>query len=81
LNFSPYTSMRDFSRPALLIALVLLFLLLTKGGGFLLGISIAGGVRWLLIGLAVYLCFNCFGGGCFGRAGCGTRADEPESDD
>ncbi|MBO6575370.1 MAG: hypothetical protein JJ896_08145 [Rhodothermales bacterium] len=67
--------MRDFSRPALLVALVALFLVLTSTGpGFFFGISFSSTLRWVLFGLLIwFLCSSCGGSGCCGRRrrGCG----------
>jgi hypothetical protein len=76
--------MRDLSRPALLIALGLLFVFLTSmGPGFFFGISLTGVSRWFLIGLLIYFAMNCCGGNgcrsaccCRGGCNCGTEEDE-----
>ena len=74
--------MRDFNRPALLAALLLLFVFLTTmGPGFMFGISLSGAARWILVGLLVYLAFNCCGGGrcgcrCCGRCTCGENEND-----
>lgn len=58
--------MNDFSRPALLVALVLLFVVLTSiGPGFLFGLGMKSTLRWLLIGGLIYL--------VVARGGCGSR--------
>lgn len=63
--------MRDLSRPALLIALGLLFVFLTSmGPGFFFGISLTGVSRWFLIGLLFYFALNCCGRACRSRCCC-----------
>ncbi|MFT4605332.1 MAG: hypothetical protein ACI9W4_002071 [Rhodothermales bacterium] len=76
--------MRDLSRPALLIALGLLFVLLTSmGPGFFFGISLSGLSRWFLIGLLIYFAMNrCGGRGCGSRCCCkGTCSCDEDEDD
>lgn len=62
--------MRDISRPLLLVALGVLFVVLTSvGPGFFFGFHFGGTLRWVLFGLLIYFIFA-RGGGCCGS---GTR--------
>ena len=71
--------MRDLSRPALLIALALLFVVLTANGpGLLFGISISSTVKWVLFGLLIYFIMS---GGCCGRSRCCWPQDSDEGED
>ena len=60
--------MEDISRPALIVALVLLFVVLTSiGPGFMFGIGLSELARWVLIGGLIYLVLT---KGCCGARSC-----------
>ncbi|NNE70580.1 MAG: hypothetical protein HKN29_09500 [Rhodothermales bacterium] len=63
--------MQDYSRPLLLAAIAVLFLVLTSmGPGLFFGISLSGAARWFLIGLLIWFVVSRNGGCCGGRCCC-----------